>query len=400
MPTRKAKINRTIQKNFKTLYGSSKKVDISLRNLPVEINVDEDGKTISAPTVLSESYITNELVNPLLKTIAGIKANDAVPTPHYIIDFGLNRSASHPNEDVSNENASKSKDLTNTYVIEEPRFSLSRVILPESTKSGIEIVLSLIKHNKLMYETWNLNSIEGSARHSVTINMYGASGTGKTLCAEAIAHELGKKILSVKYSQLESSLVGETNKNIHNIFSLAKEKDCVLFFDEADSILGKRLSSVTQGADHGINMARSVMLIELEKFQGTVIFATNFVENYDSAFARRILHFIKFDMPDVVAREEIFNVHIPKELPISDEVNIRALAELTDYFSGGDIRNIILKSAAKAANKNLNDADKRLTKEDFIFSINEIKESKKALLRSSKPSLVEINDSPETKLNN
>ena len=123
-------------------------------------------------------------------------------------------------------------------------------------------------------------------------------------------------------------------------------------------------------------MARSVMLIELEKFDGVVIFSTNLLKSYDKAFARRLLHFVRFDMPDHQARHQLFQVHIPKELPLDNTVSLDSLAALTEGFSGGDIRNVVLKTAAFAANQEIPDNEKFLTMQYFINSINEISASK------------------------
>ncbi|MDM8555813.1 ATP-binding protein [Desulfococcaceae bacterium HSG7] len=393
------KLTRHVKKSFTSAFGPKKEVEIILRNLAAEVDADKSGEWTSKPTVYKEKQIMDSIVDPFAKTAANIESNLKGDRPNYIIDFDYKPKSGENNTKADSEK----NDQKTGYVVEKPRFPISRVILPEKTKTGIEIIMSLIKHNRLMYQTWNLASIEGSAKHTVTINLYGPSGTGKTLCAEAIAHELKRDILPVKYPQLESSLVGETNKNIHDIFKTAREKECVIFFDEADSILGKRLSSVTQSADHGINMARSVMLIELEKFDGVVIFATNFVKNYDSAFARRLLHFVKFDMPDHENRYRLFQIHIPEELPLEKNVCLDELARLTVGFSGGDIRNVILKTAAKAANQNLPDAEKKLSREHFIDSIEEINESKRDIsgggelskLIKSKNKKLKPGDSPD-----
>jgi SpoVK/Ycf46/Vps4 family AAA+-type ATPase len=137
------------------------------------------------------------------------------------------------------------------------------------------------------------------------------------------------------------------------------------------------------------------MLIELERFAGIVIFATNFIENYDIAFARRLLHFVRFDLPDEDSRKKIFEVHLPKEFlrVFEDSVSIDALANLTDGFSGGDIRNVVLKTAAKAASQDLPDTEKTIKQEYFLNSTNEVKEAKDALMRKK----VLIN--PDLKLN-
>ncbi len=172
------------------------------------------------------------------------------------------------------------------------------------------------------------------------------------------------------------------NKNIRKVFQRAAEADAVLFFDEADSVLGKRLSAVTQSADHGVNMARSVMLLELDRFAGVVIFATNFVRNYDQAFARRLLHHVGFELPDQPSRLRLFHGHMPPELPMDPTVEVEALARITDGFNGGEIRNVVLKAAAKAAATPGPDTEKRLTDAHFREAIGEVLAARNAILGS------------------
>ena len=141
---------------------------------------------------------------------------------------------------------------------------------------------------------------------AIILNFYGKPGTGKSMTAEAVAKELGKKVYRINYADLESKYVGDTPKNIRSVFATAAKDKAVLIFDEADSFLGKRLSSVTQSADYGVNIARSVMLMELEKYDGVVVFTTNLLEHYDEAFKRRILLSDYFDLPDEAARTQIW----------------------------------------------------------------------------------------------
>ena len=177
---------------------------------------------------------------------------------------------------------------------------------------------------------------------------------GKSLTAEAIAGTLGKKLYSVNYSELESKYVGETPKNIKQVFKRAKDEDAVLVMDEADSFLSKRLSNITQSADYGVNITRSVMLLELEKFDGIVIFTTNLLENYDEAFKRRILSNIKFELPDKKGRKKIWDIHIPSKLPLEKEIDSEFLAEKYDDISGADIKDMLLFAAINAASASEN----------------------------------------------
>jgi len=376
-------VDRTFNKAFHSVFGSTKKVEFTLRRLPATVEVDDNGNWLTKPQIDNESQIMSEIVEPFAKGLAGI-TSDISEGLKYIVEFPntnstVNENKSSETTGESNTNSSENKQFE--YTIDTPRHGLSRVILPQTTRSDIEITLNLVKQHDLMYDRWNLKSICGSGSQAVTINLYGLPGTGKTLCAEAIAFELSRGILRVKYPELESSLVGQTNKNISEIFRAGREKGCVIFFDEADSILGKRLSSVIQGADHAINMSRSVMLIELERFDGVVIFATNFIRNYDTAFERRLLHFVKFDLPDDESREKIFRLHLPEELPIDQhEFSIEKLVEQTDGFNGSDIRNVVMKSAAKAASQDILNEEKIVRFNYFLESIEEVRQAKNLIL--------------------
>ena len=139
---------------------------------------------------------------------------------------------------------------------------------------------------------------------------FGASGTGKTMAAEAIANKLNKKILEVSYADVESKFHGEGPKKVKAIFLAASRENAVLFFDEADSLLSRRLTNVTQGSEQAINSMRSQLLICLEQFKGIVIFATNLVANYDKAFLTRLIS-VEFTTPDAPTRKRIWDIHLP-----------------------------------------------------------------------------------------
>ena len=181
------------------------------------------------------------------------------------------------------------------------------------------------------------------------------------MTAEAIAKYLNKKVFSVNYSQLESKYVGETPKNIKKVFSKAKEEDAIIIFDEADSFLGKRLTNITQSADYGVNITRSVMLMELENFDGVVIFTTNLLDNYDDAFKRRILANVEFDLPDEIGRLKIWDTHIPKEFPLNKDITLSLLASRYEKISGADIKDIVLFAGVNAIQNNR----EFILKEDF-----------------------------------
>ncbi len=240
------------------------------------------------------------------------------------------------------------KNRLENFTLQKPLYSLDRLILDDATHAALREALNLMEQQRLLYDTWNLKSIDRAGR-KVALNFYGLPGTGKTLAADAIANFLGRAILPVSYAELESKYVGETPKNIRAAFAKAREANAVLFFDEADSILGKRLTSVTQSADHSVNLTRSTTLIELDRFDGLVIFASNLVGNYDTAFLRRMIAHIEFHLPKAAERAKIWKAHLPPQLPIEPHLDVEKLAELSDGASGGDIKNAVLLAASYAS---------------------------------------------------
>ena len=168
----------------------------------------------------------------------------------------------------------------------EPRYSLDDVYLPQPVREQITEALLLVKNREMLFNEWGLESTVKKGA-GLVFNFYGPPGTGKSITAEAIAKEIGRAVMIVNYPNLESKYVGETPKNIQKVFADAKQHDAVLVFDEADSFLGKRLTSVTQAADYGVNVTRSTMFMEIENYSGIVIFTTNLIRNYDAVFTEK-----------------------------------------------------------------------------------------------------------------
>lgn len=226
----------------------------------------------------------------------------------------------------------------------QPRYRFDQMILSDHVKKEIEDAMKIVKYKDLIYNEWGFGEIDPVPRS--ILNFYGEPGTGKTMCAHAIAHSLKKPLLALNYSEIESKYVGEAAKNLQHAFETAKECDAVLFFDEADSFLGKRIENVTQGAEQALNSLRSQMLIQLEQFPGIVLFATNLVTNFDHAFESRILKHIQFEMPNQEARVAIIRKMLPQQLPmdkpLSDDQLMEASA-LIDGFSGREIKTAILE---------------------------------------------------------
>jgi SpoVK/Ycf46/Vps4 family AAA+-type ATPase len=231
------------------------------------------------------------------------------------------------------------------FFLTEPFFSFDDVVLSDETVSEIQQILALYSYSKLIFESWGLGTVIKNQR-KISINLYGNSGTGKTMTAHAIAKSMNKKLLIVNYAEIESKFVGETSKNIVRLFDYACQNDAVILFDEADALLSKRVTSMQSAADVSVNQTRNVLLKILDEYQGIVIFTTNFISNFDSAFLRRIFAHIRFDLPNKEMRIKLWKHYLVEQFPLVEEKNglIEKLSE-SKNISGCDISNAILKTA-------------------------------------------------------
>lgn len=262
----------------------------------------------------------------------------------------------------------------------EPRRTFRDVVLPPRTLRLLDDALTQVHSHELIFHEWGLGERHPTGT-ALAFNFAGPSGTGKTICAEAIAHHLGKRLLLVRYAELESMWVGETPKNVAAIFRIAREEDAVLFFDEADAIAARRSTDVSHGAQRESNTTVNVLLQELERFDGVVIFATNLAANFDPAFERRIRTHVLFELPDVREREEIWRVQLHTRTPLADDVDFHELARRY-AVSGGDIRNAVLKAALAAAAEDVPDDVKRIHQRHFIAGMEDVLEGRTVMKQS------------------
>ena len=254
------------------------------------------------------------------------------------------------------------------------------VILPPNTLRMLQEALTQVHSYNLIFHDWGLGERHPTGT-ALAFNFAGPSGTGKTICAEAIAHQLNKRLLLVRYAELESMWFGETPKNVAAIFRMAQEEDAVLFFDEADAIAARRSTDVSHGMQRESNTTINVLLQELERFDGVVIFATNLAANFDPAFERRIRTHVLFELPAVEEREQIWRVQLHERTPLAADVDFRALAERY-AVSGGDIRNAVLKAALAAAAEQGPDDAKRIHQRHFIGAMEDVVHAKAVMKQS------------------
>ena len=392
----KESIARSITEAF-SLFETVQASDISIRCAKISNDIDVFLVIDSAPlagnseTAIAMSKIKETVKNTVqadqacqisYKVTYKIEKNHAPMGTEYLGGAALRSSNDgvqpSDGEEVSElDYASRAK----AYVPVEPAYSFDRVILPDDVLEKIESAINILRYERKVFQEWGLYEIQPNP--SSSLSFFGPSGTGKTMAAEAIAEKLGKKILKVSYADVESKYHGEGPKMVKAIFLAAEKEDAVLFFDEADSLLSKRLTNVSQGSEQAINSMRSQLLICLEEFKGIVIFATNLVVNYDNAFLTRLIS-VEFKNPDAATRKRIWDVHVKSSankklnIPLAEDVNTEELAEKYE-FSGREIRNAVISACVNVA---MNERD-IVRQEDFIKACDKIVEEKVGVASAS-----------------
>jgi ATP-dependent 26S proteasome regulatory subunit len=218
------------------------------------------------------------------------------------------------------------------------------LVLAPAKLELVHYLVERARHRHVVYGEWGFPSLPSRG----VVGMFaGPSGTGKTLTAEIVAGELGLDLYRIDLSQLVSKYIGETEQNLAKVFAAAEASPVVLFFDEADALLGKR-SEVRDSHDRYANIEVAYLLQRLERYDGVVLLATNLAGNIDSAFARRIHVSVEFSLPDRDERRRIWARSLPATAPLDDDVDLERLAEVVD-LPGGAISNAALAAAFLAA---------------------------------------------------
>jgi len=232
-------------------------------------------------------------------------------------------------------------ELDSLYYIIDPKESFSELIVSSKMMDNLRSALSREQEKDKIFKTWGFGKVIRYGK-GTTLNFRGPPGTGKTLAANCLAKEMGRKLLMVRYDQLQNCYIGVTEKHIQQVFHLAKIKNAVLFFDEADAIALSRKSLERSWEMSQVN----TLLKELERFEGVCIFATNFSEKYDAAFERRLTMHIDFEMPTKEQGAKIIDKLLPYKAR-DKSLSIAGL-DLTN-LSGGDLKNVALNAAGIAA---------------------------------------------------
>ena len=313
---------------------------------------------------------------PTLETVSFLVAGDNLQTrfklekyfsgEHWFISEGIIRISSidsNRNEPFFSSVFSISSDYLTTLTtgkVYDPEYSSNfpaqkittklnweDLVLPPHVIDEINDIINWIKHENLLMADWGLQKRLKPGYRSL---FHGPPGTGKTLTASLIGKRLGLEVYRIDLSKLVSKYIGETEKNLASVFDQAMNKNWILFFDEADSLFGRRTGGNTSNDRHS-NQEISYLLQRIEDFPGTVILASNLKANIDDAFTRRFQSIIYFPIPEEYERLKLWKkVFETGTLPLDNTIDLNGIAR-EHQIAGGSIINVLRYAAIKAVNR-------------------------------------------------
>jgi hypothetical protein len=225
-----------------------------------------------------------------------------------------------------------------------PRFSNEELILPHPQHLLFEEILKAMRALTEVHYVWGTARVWNES--GISVLFAGPPGTGKTMAAEILAIKLDLPMYRIDLSQVVNKYIGETEKNLKRVFDAADVSDMILFFDEADSLFGRR-TEVSDAHDRYANLEISYLLERMERFKGLAILASNRKKDLDEAFLRRLRYIVDFPFPDKRERKKIWQQVVPAHAG-SSELEFDFLAEQFQ-LAGGNIRSIVFNACLQSA---------------------------------------------------
>jgi SpoVK/Ycf46/Vps4 family AAA+-type ATPase len=306
------------------------RAEIWRRHLPAALPVEDD---VDVAKLAADFELTGGLIkNALLDGVLWAVGRGAAAISHADLEHGARLQARSVWDDV--------------LELVRPETRLDDIVLPDELRGRIDRFVSAARVRAAVLSDWGLGKTLGRGL-GLTALFSGPPGTGKSLTAEAIAAALERPLLRCSIPAIVSRYVGETAKNLEQLFKTAKEQRAVLLFDEADGLFARRVSVHTAN-DRFANAETGALLRQLETHEGVVILTSNLVQEIDTAFERRIHLRASFPRPDASARAAIWRRLLSAEVPLASRVDFGRLGRAFD-LSGGLIRNAVLAAALEAA---------------------------------------------------
>ncbi len=248
-----------------------------------------------------------------------------------------------------------------------PRFTDEELMLPYKQHMQFEELVKAMRSLTEVHYGWGTARVWNES--GISVLFAGSSGTGKTMAAEVLAIKLDLPMYRIDLSQVVNKYIGETEKNLKRLFDAADISDMILFFDEADSLFGRR-TEVKDAHDRYANLEISYLLERMERFRGLAILATNRKKDLDEAFLRRLRYIIDFPLPGANQRKEIWRQVVPRTVD-SSKIDFAFLAKQFP-LTGGHIRSIVFNACLQSTNGSgaCHDTFKgRLTMERVIMAV-------------------------------
>jgi len=328
--------------------------DESIRdmNALIELISSDDYEKIKHRSLLEESskLVSNGLIDydEMLTPFGGINRNFYIPEE-------VLYKVSHPTKKktraakIKMDTVIKDQDI---FELIQSDKSLEDVVLNPKTRETLNALLKQVDKEVIgRLKTWGIKDKKKGIE--ARIIFYGVAGTGKTITALSLAKSMKKEILSFDCSKILSMYVGESEKNVRNIFDTYKDlsaktkSEPILLLNEADQFLSSRTSEGMSGSEKMHNQMQNIFLEQIERFDGILIATTNLLENIDKAFSRRFNYKIEFTKPNLEQRVELWNKLLPKNLPLEEGFDVKALS--TSELTGGQIELVIKNTAFKVA---------------------------------------------------
>lgn len=233
--------------------------------------------------------------------------------------------------------------------LQDPCFSWDDMIVEDEVYKNLRYIVDRILYRNVVGQKWGYDDILKYGK-GVCALFYGPPGTGKTMAARVLANELGIDLYRIDLSRMVSKYVGETQKNITQLFERAKNMDAILFFDEADAFFSKR-TEVSDANDRNSNSEVAHLLQKLEEYEGISILATNLKDNIDDAFKRRFKYMVHFQLPAAEERRALWKKMLPDAAPREQDINLDYFADKFE-LSGSEIKEVMVHAAYQAARQN------------------------------------------------
>ncbi|PXY46813.1 ATP-binding protein [Flavobacterium hydrophilum] len=234
------------------------------------------------------------------------------------------------------------------------------VVLDVIVMEQVNEILNWLEHSETLLNEWGLSR---KIKPGYRALFYGPPGTGKSLTATLLGKATNKEVYRIDLSMIVSKYIGETEKNLSKVFDIARDKEWILFFDEADALFGKRTAANSSNDRHA-NQQTAHLLQLIEDFPGVVILASNLRANMDEAFTRRFQAIIHFNMPSTEERYQLWQNAFSGICTLSEEIDLYQIAE--DYeLAGGAIINVLRYCALAAIGRN----DSVVTKNELLKGI-------------------------------